>query len=259
MAKVLLEVKQLAKHFVIGQNSFSNKQIIHALKGINFQLHENEVLGLIGESGSGKSTVANIVLKLLNPSMGTVYLFDKEITHLSEKDMRKHRKDLQIIFQYTHNVLDPKMTIEELLIEPLKIHKIVPNEQLTSEVDRLLGLVGLAKSEKLKLPSEISGGQVQRVIIARAIATRPRIIVCDEPVSALDVSVQGQILNLLARLKNDMNLTYLFISHDLKVIKHICDRIAVMYQGEIVEIGQTEQILHNPKEEYTKMLVESKL
>lgn len=173
--------------------------------------------------------------------------------------MRNLRKELQIIFQHNQGALDPKRTIEELLKEPLKLHKVVDNNKLDQEVKRLLDLVEMAESTKKKLPYELSGGQRQRIGIARAISTRPSFIVCDEPVSALDVSIQGQILNLLMNLRKELNLTYLFISHDLKVVKHICDRIGVMYKGGLMEIEETSKILNNPKEEYTKSLVSSQL
>jgi peptide/nickel transport system ATP-binding protein/oligopeptide transport system ATP-binding protein len=250
-------VENLSKHYIIKKNIFSEKMAIEAARNISFEVGENESLGLIGESGSGKSTIANLVLKLIEPSKGKIELFGIDITDLKEEDMRKHRKDIQIIFQYTESVLDPQMTIDELLKEPLIIHNIVSPSQLDEEVERLLRLVGLTFSERFKLPGQLSGGQIQRVIIARAIATRPRLIICDEPVSALDVSVQGQILNLLTDLKKELKLSYLFISHDLKVVKHMCDRIAVMYQGEIVETGNTDYILNNPQHQYTSKLIDS--
>ena len=253
----ILKVENLSKHYIIKKNLFSEKVMIEAARNISFEIGENESLGLIGESGSGKSTIANLVLKLIEPSEGRIELFGIDITDLKEEDMRKHRKDIQIIFQYTESVLDPQMTIDELLKEPLIIHNIVKSSQLDEEVERLLRLVGLSSSERWKLPGQLSGGQNQRVIIARAIAAWPRLIICDEPVSALDVSVQGQILNLLTDLKKELKLSYLFISHDLKVVKHMCDRIAVMYKGEIVETGNTDYILNNPQHKYTSKLIDS--
>jgi peptide/nickel transport system ATP-binding protein/oligopeptide transport system ATP-binding protein len=198
-----------------------------------------------------------MILRLTEPSEGRIELFGVDITSLKVEDMRRHRKDIQIIFQYTEAVLDPQMTIEELIREPLIIHNIVGTSQLDQEVDRLLGMVGISSEERWKLPGQLSGGQNQRVIIARAIATRAKLIVCDEPVSALDVSVQGQILNLLLQLKKELKLSYLFISHDLNVIRHMCDRIAVMYNGEIVEIGYTEDVLNYPQHHYTHKLIEA--
>jgi peptide/nickel transport system ATP-binding protein/oligopeptide transport system ATP-binding protein len=173
--------------------------------------------------------------------------------------MRAMRKELQIIFQHSQGTLDPKMTVEELLTEPLFIHKIVPSSEASNEVSRLLNLVGLSENDKHKFPYQMSGGQLQRIGIARAISTKPSFIICDEPVSALDISIQGQILNLLSQLQKELDLTYLFISHNLKVVKHLCDRCAVMYKGKIVEINATEKILNTPKEDYTKTLVDSML
>lgn len=259
MDEMALEVSKLSKHFTVRKSVFSKIQVIHAVKKICFQLARGESLGLIGESGSGKTTIANMLAKLINPSEGTIKLFGKDITHLSDEDMRHHRKDIQIIFQYTHAVLDPKMTVEELMSEPLRIYNIVEAKDMDSEIDQLLEIVGLSKTERKKFPSQLSGGQNQRILIARAIATRAKVIVCDEPVSALDVSVQGQILNLLLKLKKELNLTYVFISHDLNVVKHMCNRIAVMYQGQIVEIGETKEIMQNPKNDYTKKLLKATL
>ena len=233
--------------------------LIEAVKDVSFYIGENESFGLIGESGSGKSTIANLVMRLIEPSFGRIQLFGKDVTGLEEKEMRKLRKDLQIIFQYTESVLDPQMTIDELIKEPLIVHGIVKPRDLEDETERLLRLVGLPVTERWKLPGQLSGGQNQRVVIARAIASKPRLIVCDEPVSALDVSVQGQILNLLSDLRRELGLSYLFISHDLKVVKHMCDRIAVMYKGELVETGSAEKILNSPEHSYTKKLIESML
>lgn len=233
--------------------------LIEAVKDVSFYIGENESFGLIGESGSGKSTIANLVMRLIEPSFGRLQLFGKDVTGLEEKEMRKLRKDIQIIFQYTESVLDPQMTIDELIREPLIVHGIVKPRDLEDETERLLRLVGLPVTERWKLPGQLSGGQNQRVVIARAIASKPRLIVCDEPVSALDVSVQGQILNLLSDLRRELGLSYLFISHDLKVVKHMCDRIAVMYKGELVETGSAEKILNSPEHSYTKKLIESML
>jgi peptide/nickel transport system ATP-binding protein/oligopeptide transport system ATP-binding protein len=259
MSEILFEVESLSKHFIVRKSLFSRKKLIHAVRNITFKVEKGESLGLIGESGSGKTTLANLMLGLIKPSEGRIALFGHDITHLDEAGLRRFRSRLQIVFQYTHAVLDPKMTIEELLSEPLLIHKIVPKDSINQEVDRLMGLVGLSASEKHKFPSQLSGGQNQRILIARAIATRPEVIICDEPVSALDVSVQGQILNLLLNLKKELNLTYVFISHDLNVIKHMCNRLAVMYKGEIVEMGDTGKVLTSPESRYAKQLIGSTL
>lgn len=259
MPEIALKVENLSKHFIIRNNAFSKKKIIKAVEKINFEVATGESLGLIGESGSGKTTVANLLVKLLEPSEGTIRLFGKDITHLSEESMRPYRCDIQIIFQYSQAMLDPKMTINELLREPLEIHQVVSQHQIDDEVNRLLKMVGLSETEKAKFPSQLSGGQNQRILIARAIATRAKVIICDEPVSSLDVSIQGQILNLLMRLKQELDLTYIFISHDLNVVKHMCHRIAVMYQGEIIEIGPTEKVLSNPQHQYTQKLIHALL
>lgn len=257
MCEALLRVENLSKHFIIKKSVFSPKTIIKAVDNISFEVKKHEILGLIGESGSGKTTTGNLILKLLQNDNGRLFFNNINITDMEERKMRGLRKEIQIIFQHTQGILDPKMTIGELLSEPLRIHNIVSIDEREIEVTRLLEMVGLSEEDKNKFPHQLSGGQRQRVGIARAIATRPKFIVCDEPVSALDVSVQGQILNLLVGLKKELDLTYLFISHDLKVIKHICNRIAVMYKGKIIEIGEKREILNNPKHEYTKRLIES--
>jgi len=259
MTASILSVKNLSKHFIIKNTVFSQKKIINAVNDISFEILPNESMGLIGESGSGKSTTANLVLRLLEPTSGEIVLFGKNTADIGSKEMRILRKDIQIIFQHTFSALDPKMTIDELLKEPLLIHNIVSAKELDNEVNRLLNMVGLSAGERVKFPHQLSGGQNQRVIIARAIATRPKLIVCDEPVSSLDVSVQGQILNLLIQLKKELNLTYLFISHDLKVVRLMCEKTAVMHEGKIVEIGKSSDVLFNPKHEYTRKLLDAEL
>jgi ABC-type oligopeptide transport system ATPase subunit len=259
MKQVLVDVQGLSKSYIVKKNLFSAKHIVRAVDDVSFQIHQGEILGLIGESGCGKTTVGSLLLRLLNGDKGRIIFDGIDISELDINALRGLRKDIQVVFQLAQEVLDPKMTIEEILAEPLALHHIVPKEDIEHELNRLLGLVGLGIEEKLKFPYQLSGGQKQRVGIARAIASRPRFVVCDEPVSALDVSVQGQILNLLLELKHEMKLTYLFISHDLKVVKHICDRIAVMYQGKIVEIGPTAEIINNPQVAYTRELFNSML
>lgn len=245
MDKTILEVNNLSKHYLIKNGIFSEKHYIHAAKNLTFSIKEKEAFGLIGNSGCGKTTVANLILRLIEPNSGTIKFMDQTITGLNEKELQHLRKDMQIVFQHSKSVLDPKMTVKELMREPLRIHHIVPGQEIEGEINRLLTMVGIPLTEKDKYPTQLSGGQNQRIIIARAISTRAKLIICDEPVSALDVSVQGQIINLLLQLKEELNLSYLFISHDLKVVKHMCDRIAVMDSGEIKRIGLTEEILKN--------------
>lgn len=255
----VLKVENLSKHFIIQNSPFVEKERIQAVKQVSFSLWKGQTLGIIGESGCGKSTLANLLARLIEPSEGKIELFGEDITHMNAEKMRHKRKNIQMIFQYTNAVLDPKMTLEALLREPLILHKIVAKKDINKEIDRLLNLVGLPVDEKGKFPSQLSGGQNQRIIIARAIATRAKLIICDEPVSALDVSIQSQILDLLNRLKDELDLTYLFISHDIKVIAKMCDHIAVMYQGQLVEVGETRSILKEQKNVYTKQLLESSL
>ncbi|MBL4931389.1 ATP-binding cassette domain-containing protein [Clostridium paridis] len=257
--KNIIIVENLSKHYIVKKNILSKKNLIKAVDNVSFEIKEGEALGLIGESGCGKSTTASLILNLIKADEGKIIYKNMDLTKINDDVMRGLRKDLQIIFQASQGTLDPLMTIDELLKVPLKLHKIVDNSELDCEVTRLLNLVELSESDKYKYPYQMSGGQRQRIGIARAIATKPSFIICDEPVSALDVSIQGQILNLLETLREELKLTYLFISHDLKVVKHLCDRIAVMNKGKIVEIGETRKILENPKEEYTKKLISSQL
>lgn len=259
MNEVLLKVEGLTKQYIVKKNPLTAKSVVTAVDNVSFDVRKGETLGLIGESGSGKTTIGSLILKLLKPDSGRIIFAARDITNLDGAPLRALRKDLQIIFQHSQDALDPKMTVDELLITPLKIHNIVRPQGYAGEVRRLLNLVGLSEKEKDKFPYQLSGGQKQRVGIARTIASRPKFVVCDEPVSALDVSIQGQILNLLTDLKQELNLTYLFISHDLKVVQHICDRIAVMHQGKIVEIGNKDAILQDPQAEYTKQLLSSML
>ncbi|MCR2043247.1 ABC transporter ATP-binding protein [Anaerosalibacter massiliensis] len=251
MEMPLISVKNLKKYFNMSQS----KEMIRAVDGISFDIYEGETFGLVGESGCGKSTTGKLILRLLNPTDGEVLLNGDNILKYNRKKFRKLRKDLQIVFQNSSSVLDPKMFAYDILVEPLILHKIVPRYELNEEVDRLLDMVGLPKSSKRKLPNEFSGGQKQRLIIARALATRPKFIICDEPVSSLDVSIQSQILNLLVKFQNEYSLTYLFIAHSLNVVRHISNRVGVMYLGKIVEIGSNKEIFKSPTHPYTKALI----
>jgi len=252
----LLEVRNLKKHFYIKASTLAEKRVIKAVETVNFTIRQNEVFGLIGESGSGKTTISNVIMGIYEPTEGDVYYKSRSIAEwLNKKEVLHYRKDIQVVFQQSKEVLDPKRTVDQLLKTPLKLHAIVPSNALDDEVDRLLAIVGLNPMDKVKKPTAFSGGQLQRICIARALSVRPKVLLLDEPVSALDVSVQGQIINLLMSLKEEQQLTYILISHDLNVVKHMCDRIAVMKSGEIVEVGETNQIFEDPQASYTQNLI----
>lgn len=253
--EALLTVKNVKKHYIIKKNIVSPKQLIQAVDDVSFEIYKGETVGLIGESGCGKTTLSNMIMQLIHQDEGEILFKGKTISKLMGLEMKLMRKNLQVVFQHSFGALDPIKTTAQLLMEPLALHSIVAHGDMQIEVRQLLERVGLSEQVLGKYPGQLSGGQKQRVGIARAIATRPELLICDEPVSALDVSVQGQILNLLQDLKSEMDLTYLFVSHDLKVIRHIADRIAVMYRGKIIEIGTVDDIMNHPKEEYTKKLI----
>jgi oligopeptide/dipeptide ABC transporter ATP-binding protein len=254
MTTALLEVKNLEKRFAAKSAWFQSKQYVHAVNGVSLELNEKETIGIVGESGCGKSTIGRCVLRLLEPTSGEVIFQGKDITTLSKRELKHIRKDIQMVFQDPMASMNPKLSIREILSEPLIAHKIPKqeHEQLLSETMRL---VGLSESHLARFPHEMSGGQKQRIGIARAIILRPKIVVLDEPVSALDVSVQSQILNLLQDLQEELGLSYIFISHDLGVVEHIAHRVGVMYLGEMVEIADKEQLFEEPLHPYTKALI----
>lgn len=258
MTANLVEVKNLKKHFPIKSGVFS-KTVGHvkAVDGIDFTIKEGETLGLVGESGCGKSTVGRTILNLLQPTSGEVLFRGKNIYGASEKDMREIRRNMQIIFQDPYESLNPRLTVEEIVGEAFDIHQIASGKEKRMRVLELLVTVGLRPEHLKRYPHEFSGGQRQRIGIARALALNPSLVVCDEPVSALDVSIQAQVINLMDELQEKFQLTYLFISHDLRVIKHKCDRIAVMYLGKIVEVANKKDLYDSPQHPYTMALLSS--
>lgn len=250
----LLEIKNLEKRFAAKKSWFERSKFVHAVNGVSLELGERETIGIVGESGCGKSTTGRCVLRLIEPTSGEVLFQGKDITKLNKNEVKILRKEMQMVFQDPMASMNPKLTIREILSEPLIAHKI-PRKQHELLLKETMELVGLSESYLSRFPHEISGGQRQRIGIARAIILRPKIVVLDEPVSALDVSVQSQILNLLQDLQEELGLSYLFISHDLGVVEHIAHKVGVMYLGELVEIGEKEQLFENPLHPYTKALI----
>ncbi|MCB2205562.1 ATP-binding cassette domain-containing protein [bacterium] len=256
MPKPLVEVKDVKKWFPVRRGLLrSSVEHVHAVDGVTFCIEKGEVLGLVGESGCGKSTLGRILLHLLLPTSGSVMFDGQEVSALRRKNLRQLRKNMQMVFQDPYSSLNPRMTVGSVLREVLHVHELADREEMPARIDALLEMVGLNSFHARRYPHEFSSGQRQRIGIARALAVEPQFLVCDEPVSALDVSIQAQILNLLQDLKDALNLTYLFISHDLAVVRHIADRIAVMYLGRLVEIGNVEDVLHHSKHPYTEALL----
>jgi oligopeptide/dipeptide ABC transporter ATP-binding protein len=256
MNNKLLEVKNLKKYFPITAGIFS-KVVNHvrAVDDISFDIKEGETLGLVGESGCGKTTASRVILRLTEPTGGEVSFDGKDVFELRGAGLRQFRKDVQIIFQDPYSSLNPRMTVGNIIAEGIGAHKIASGTRKKEMVGELLEKVGLSAGYYNRYPHEFSGGQRQRIAIARALSLNPRLIICDEPVSALDVSIQAQILNLLAKLKKELNLSYLFITHDLSVVEHVSDRIATMYLGEIVEIADAGEFYSNPLHPYTIALL----
>lgn len=256
--EVILEVKNLKKYFDISKGLFNkNKTYVRAVDDLNLKVYKGETIGIVGESGCGKSTTGNLILGLLEPSEGQVYFNNENIAAFNQKELRKVRRDLQVIFQDPYASLNPRMTVEEIIGEPLVVHKMASGDELRKRVLELMQLVGLQEHQLHRYPHEFSGGQRQRIGIARALALNPKVIVCDEAVSALDVSIQAQILNLLKKLQRELNLTYIFIAHGLPVVSHISDRIGVMYLGRMVELARRDQIFEKPLHPYTYALLGS--
>jgi oligopeptide/dipeptide ABC transporter ATP-binding protein len=251
--EALLEVANLTKHFPIRSGVVFQHQVgaVQAVDDVSFSVAKGETLALVGESGCGKSTTARTVLRLLEPTSGTIRFDGQDITHVKAGELRKLRREMQIVFQDPYASLNPRRTVRSTLQEPFQIHGL-PYE---GEVDALLERVGLAPEHASRYPHEFSGGQRQRVGIARAISLNPKLVVCDEPVSALDVSIQAQVINLLEDLQRDLGLTYLFIAHDLSVVRHIADRVAVMYLGTIVELADRDTLFERPSHPYTQALI----
>ena len=248
----LLEVKHLKKYFSVGRKSELN---VRAVDGISFNLKPGETLGLVGESGCGKSTAARAILRLVEPTSGDVFYRGKNLSTLPQRDMRALRQEMQIIFQDPSASLNPRRRIESILEEPFKIHNIADKSERKERVAHLLKKVGLTAEHAQRYPHEFSGGQLQRIAIARAIALSPRLIVADEPVSSLDVSIQAQVINLMQDLKETMNISFLFISHDMAIVEHFSDRVAVMYLGKIVEMTTSEKLYRDPRHPYTQALL----
>jgi oligopeptide transport system ATP-binding protein len=253
---ILLEIKDLKKHFPVGEGLFSRgKGVVKAVDGVSLTINEGETLGLVGESGCGKSTLGRTILRLIEPTSGEVNFHGKNLLGMSQRELRDMRREMQIIFQDPYATLNPRMRVGDIIGEGLEIHKLAKGNAKRDQVMELLRQVGLREDHFPRYPHEFSGGQRQRIGIARALAVNPKFIVCDEPVSSLDVSIQAQIINLLQELQEKMHLTYLFISHDLRVVEHISHRVAIMYLGKVVEIAKSDAIYREAKHPYTKALL----
>ncbi len=255
MSEIIYEIKDLKKYYEINLGLFKKPKIIKAVNGISFNVKKGEILSLVGESGCGKSTTAKLILKIEEPTGGEILFEGKDITKFKGHELEEYRKKVQIIFQYPYSSLNPRWKVGKIIGEPLKLNTNMSKKEIKERVLYLMEKVGMHPDWYERYPHQFSGGQRQRIGIARALALNPEIIVCDEPVSALDVSIQAQVLNLLLDLQEEFNLTYIFISHDLSVVEHISDRIVVMYFGDIVELKSVDNLFTNPEADYTKKLL----
>src|SRR5215211_7954952 len=251
----VLEVEDLVKHFHVGSQLTGGGGTVHAVDGVSFTIAPGEMVGLVGESGSGKTTVGNCVMRLLEPTAGTIRLKGREITHISRREMRPLRRELHMVFQDPYSSLDPRQTCGQIVAEPLRVQNLARGRKLEERVRELFDNVGLRVELRHRYPHELSGGQRQRVGLARALSVSPSLLIADEPVSALDVSVQAAILNLLRDLQSQLQFSCLFITHDLATVEYLCDRVAVMYLGEIVELAATEELFARPQHPYSQALL----
>lgn len=253
---ILIEVKDLKKYFPV-KNGITKNNFIKAVDGVSFYIRRGETFGLVGESGCGKSTLGRTITRLYDVTSGDIFFEENNIDKLRKKQMKQYYKKIQTIFQDPYSSLNPYMNVKELIEEPLTLHTGLNKLERKEKIENLLEMVGLKKDDMDKFPHEFSGGQCQRIGIARAISTNPDFVLCDEPISALDVSIQAQVVNMLEDLQKEMGLTYLFVAHDLSMVKHISDRIGVMYLGSIVEVGKSDDLYKNPLHPYTKGLLSS--
>jgi oligopeptide transport system ATP-binding protein len=252
-SEVMLEVKNLTKYFFANSGVFGgNQAVVKAVDNVSFKINRGETLGLVGESGCGKTTTGRTIIRLYEPTSGSILFENEDITH---KSMKPIRKKMQMIFQDPYASLNPRMTVSDIIGEPLDIHRLVKGNERRERIFKLLSMVGLSREQANRYPHEFSGGQRQRIGIARALAVQPDLIICDEPISALDVSIQAQIVNMLEDLQKELGLTYLFIAHDLSMVKHISDNVGVMYLGKLIELADRDELYEKPLHPYTKALL----